>query len=251
VARYNGKVFVTGNCVSVWRCFADKLVQVAEYATDVDLTMHAAWVLAHLAGNYEDCIINLEITGPGGLVMQEFTSLRNQLNDPRYVAAIHNRSLDGFINAARWYLYHRPDSMGKGYVYNFKTGFESKRRAWGSLKNMHYSQELLINSRPLVEEMTTVRQEGSELGASGRNNDDRVMAAALAAYAYKEWRQRELVAANETYEVTMLRENGAETQGGSIVGMIARNYMKQVERAELEAELDTTPKSWMEARGFV
>lgn len=240
------------NChaVGVYRCFADRLVQVAEYATDEDLTMHAAWVLAHLAGNYEDCIVNLEITGPGALIMQEFTTLKNTLRDPQYITKTRERNLDDFMVAARWYLYQRPDSMGKGYVYNFKTGYESKRRAWNCLKNMHYSRELLIRSKPLIEEMGTVRVDGSEIGAQGRNNDDRVMAAALACYAFKEWRQREQIAAHENYEDVMARELGEETQGGSIIGMIARNYLKRVEREEEDAELDTTPRSWFAQRGF-
>jgi hypothetical protein len=250
VARYRGRVFVTGNCFSVWRCFSDKLVQVAEYAADEDLTMHAAWVLAHLAGNYEDCIVNLEITGPGASVMQEFTSLRENLRRQGNSTASRERGLNNFLNAARWYLYARPDKMGPGYVYNFKTGYESKRWAWNQLKNMHASGELYIRSRPLCEEMLGVRVVGSDIGAQGRNNDDRVMAAALAAYAYKEWRQREMVALNETYEEAMLRESGSQTSGGSAIGAIMRNYLKQVERAEEEAELDTTPRTWMQQRGF-
>lgn len=239
------------HAIVVYRCFADKLVQVAEYATNEDLTMHATWVLAHLAGHYADCIINLEISGPGGLVMQEFTSLKNQMNNPFYKVQVEEHDLSEFLRTARWYLYHRPDSMGAGFVYNFKTGYDSKRRAWNAFRNMHYAGELLIRSRPLIEEMSTIRVVGTDISASGRNHDDRVMATSLACYAFKEWRQAEMIVAGETYERAMAREsNGAMGQDGPAVSIV-RNFLQRIEREKREDELDTRPRSWAEARGLV
>jgi hypothetical protein len=239
------------HAVSVWRCYADKIVQVAEYASCEDVTLHAAWVLAHLAGNYEDCMINLEITGPGAVVMQELDILRGQLRREANQAALRERRIEDFLTAARWYIYSRPDSAAKpGSIYNFKTGFESKRRALNHLKNAHYDNSLLINSKPLVDEMLGVRMHDGEIGALGRNNDDRVMAAALAVMAYKEWRQRELVAQNYLYEEVTRQESEGYNPSRDPVGMLVRNYLKQVERQEEEAEYDMTPRTWMEQRGF-
>src|SRR5579863_10398829 len=65
---------------SIWRCYADKLYQVAEFATADIEVKHFAWVLAHLAGAYRDCIMNVDIDGPGRMIMMEFDHLRGWLN---------------------------------------------------------------------------------------------------------------------------------------------------------------------------
>src|SRR5262249_3956869 len=49
------------HAISVWRCYADKFIQVAEYDTPEPETYQVIWVIAHLAGAYQDCIINLEV----------------------------------------------------------------------------------------------------------------------------------------------------------------------------------------------
>lgn len=232
--------------ISVWRCFSDKLVQVAEYAWADDLTRHATWVLAHLAGNYEDCIINLEITGPGAVVMQELDSLRAELRKEAHTQMSQDRNFGNFLTAARWYLYQRPDSMGKGYVYNTKTGFESKRRVLQRMKDDYFSRAMLIRSKPLIEEMMSVKQDNNEIGAPGRGKDDRVMAAAFAVSAWREWVQPGMLAMNMTYEDTMRREAGEVDTGADTVGNMVRNYLKRV-----EAEADEPPpETWAQARGF-
>ena len=238
------------SCISVWRCYADRLVQVAEYATDEDVVLHAARVLAHLAGNYEDCIINLEVTGPGAVVMQELNNLRGTLRHSSNREVVRERKIEDFLTAARWYIYSRPDSSAKpGGVYNFKTGYESKRRALNHLKNCHYDKTLVINSKPLVEEMMGVRMHDNEIGAMGRNNDDRVMAAALAAHAYKEWRQADLMSQNYFYDDVTAREAGGNDNPSNPLGLIVRNYMKMVEQREEEADYET-PNTWKHQRGF-
>lgn len=239
------------HAIGVFRCYADKLIQVAEYATAEDVTLHAAWVLAHLAGNYEDCIVNLEVTGPGAVVMQELDNLRGQLRREANAGVMKERKIEDFLMAARWYIYSRPDSSAKpGGIFNFKTGYESKRRILNHLKNCHYDKSLVINSKPLVQEMISVRMHGGEIGAVGRNNDDRVIAAALAVTAYKEWRQKDLVAEGYTYEAVMLRESGDFNPARDPVGLITRNYLKMIERMADEEE-DAPPTGWAAQRGFV
>ena len=53
------------HCIQVLRCYADRVVQVAEFQTNKPLTYQIAWVLAHLAGAYRDHLANLEVTGVG------------------------------------------------------------------------------------------------------------------------------------------------------------------------------------------
>ena len=42
------------HAISCWRAFADKLVQVAEWADPMPETRHCAWVAAYLAGQYQN-----------------------------------------------------------------------------------------------------------------------------------------------------------------------------------------------------
>lgn len=109
------------HAIEVFRCFADRVVQVAEFATGVPETYQAAWVMAHLAGAYRNVIINLEVSGPGFAVMDELRHLR-QLLDMRMLPGLstNNNNFEDIFGAVRWFLYHRPDSMGSGYVYNWK-----------------------------------------------------------------------------------------------------------------------------------
>ena len=72
------------HAIQVYRCYADKLVQVAEYATDAPETYQVTWVMAHLAGAYKNVWINLEVSGPGFAIMQELRHLR-QLLDMGYL----------------------------------------------------------------------------------------------------------------------------------------------------------------------
>ncbi len=46
-------------CLSVWRCYSDRLVQVAEFVDPDMATYSFAWVLAYLAGAYEPCRVYL------------------------------------------------------------------------------------------------------------------------------------------------------------------------------------------------
>ena len=69
------------HAISVWRCYADKLVQVAEYGTPIPETFQCCWVMAHLAGAYQNIWINLEVTGPGYSVLQEMRHLKRLLDD--------------------------------------------------------------------------------------------------------------------------------------------------------------------------
>jgi len=107
--------------ISVWRCYADKMVQVAEWGTSLPETRQVAWVLAHLAGSYRDVMINLEISGPGIQVMNEMKHLRQQMTlsqvRPDLPAGFDPR---GALDQARWFIYHRPESPGSGYIANWR-----------------------------------------------------------------------------------------------------------------------------------
>lgn len=109
------------SCIQVFRCYADRLIQVAEYASPVTETHHLAWIICHLGGNYKNCMINMEVQGPGYAVKQELDHLKQMLGQGMLERDfVKQPGLRDFFSKARYYLYHRPDSIGAGYVYFWK-----------------------------------------------------------------------------------------------------------------------------------
>lgn len=238
------------SAISVWRCFADKLVQVAEYAdADVD-TRQAAWVLAHLAGAYKNCRINIELTGgPGMAIMTEFEHLRDRMRADMYREKVReDYDWDDFLSNAQWYLYHKPDSIGAGYAKGWVSSHDAKWRMMCGFKDAHTSGMLLTRSVGLVEEMLTVVQDGSELGAPGKSRDDRVFAGGLATMAWSDWIRPSFIQEGLSYDVVMRMENEEEqTRGAAFVDQIVTRFMKS--QAEYEEPL--TPRAqWLLDRGF-
>lgn len=225
------------HCISVFRCFSDKIVQVAEYNTSVPETRTVAWVLAHLAGSYRDCMINLEVTGPGQQVMDEMRNLRQQINTS------HLRSLEPLFKAkealdmARWYLYHRPDQPGGGYLYGFRTNAQSKSTMYNSFRDAYNTEQVLIRSVPLLEEMITLVQNGAAIQASARNKDDRVFAAGLANHAWSSWIRATLMAENRTYLLETAKQQAIEDYGGNVISSLIPTFFKQAETNRQEAAL--------------
>lgn len=236
--------------ISIWRCFADRLIQVAEYAdSDVD-TRQAAWVLAHLAGAYRDCIINIELTGgPGMAIMTEFDHLRDRMRAEMYRETLReNYDWDDFLRNAQWYLYHKPDTMGAGYAKGWMSSHDAKWRMMCQFKDSHTSGMMIMRSVPLVEELLTVVQDGSSIEAPGRAKDDRVFAAALANMGWVEWRRPGLIQNGQTYEVVLRSESDEEqSKGAAFVDQIVMNFMKK--QSEYEEPLSPR-QQWLEDRGF-
>ncbi len=106
--------------ISIWRCFADKIVQVAEYATADVETKHAAWVCAHLAGAYGDIVVNPELGGPGKIVINEWDHIRGLMQSEYKSSTVKARDWENALGNARWYLYSRQDSIKGGMNYGFE-----------------------------------------------------------------------------------------------------------------------------------
>ena len=205
------------HAISVWRCFADRMVQCAEYADNKCDTRQVAWVMAYIAGLYKNCMVNLEIGGPGHAVMNELKSLREQLRSEEYQKAIGNDGATDYLDTMRWYLYHRPDSMGPGYAYNWETTHRSKWTMLSGLRDSLVTNQLTINSVPCLKEMMAVTQDGGEIGAPSGLHDDRVFAAALADVAWKQWFRPNLVAQGLTYNRVMIAPDHIEAKVGELL----------------------------------
>lgn len=222
--------------IEVYRCFADKLVQVAEWATSMPDTNHVAWVLAHLAGSYRDCMINLEVSGPGLTVMNTIRHLRQQ------ISVAHLRNLEATFEAkhaldqARWFLYHRVDTPGQGYMYNWKTNYDNKQEMFAGFRDEYNTSRLVIRSIPLLEEMKTLVQNGNSIGATAGKKDDRPFATGLAVYAWAQWIRFPMMQDNRTFEIEMAKQAQMLEHGGNVItGLIPAFFQQRAaERREME-----------------
>lgn len=233
------------HAIEVFRCYADRVVQVAEFATGIPETYQAAWVMAHLAGAYRNVIINLEVSGPGFAIMDELRHLRHLLDNnmlPGLSTSVG--ALSDIFGAVRWFLYHRPDSMGAGYVYNWKTNQDNKLQIMNELRDTYAVNHLDVFSVPLLEEMERVVQEGSEIRAEGRAHDDRVFAAALAVHSWVTWVRSGMIQTRQTYDVVSEEERVTkETPNATMIGRVVSDFFEQANKARSDRE---EAEAWQE-----
>lgn len=234
---YGRNDFKDKHAIEVYRCFADKMVQVAEYAADDCETYQVAWVMAHLAGAYKNIWINLEVSGPGFAVMRELTTLRQQMDAGYLRGTAAQMDLLDVFSSTRWYLYHRPDSMGPGYVYNWKTTTDNKLTILNQMRDSYSLRMMLLRSIPLLQEMERVVQDGSEIQAEGRAKDDRVFATALACKTWIDWVRPSLITTNQTYSRVLEEERMAEEQPqATFIGRVVSDFFRRSEIDRQEQE---------------
>jgi hypothetical protein len=224
-------------------------VQVAEYADNHCETRQAAWVLAYLAGAYKNCMINLEITGGyGQTIMTELDNIKNQLRAEVYNAKTAALGWGDFLSTARWYLYHKPDSPGAGYVYNWNSTFDAKNRMLSGFRDAHVTDMLEIRSVHLLDEMSIVVQDGGEIGAPNKQKDDRVFGAALACEAWNRWFRPQMLAEGYVYEMVMKMERGEQSAAENMISRLVQNTLKVM--AEDEPENFDPDRKFLEERGL-
>ena len=237
-----------GSAIVVLRCFADRVVQVAEYRSSDVEAKHAAWVAFHLCAAYRDCMINVEITGPGELVMAEFKHLRELLGAEMNVARTEAKGWQDAGSQARWFLHHREDSFGTGYQANYQATWKYKQIMMHNLKGAYTSEEIDIKSRMLIQEMINVVVENDDIGApesSDENKkDDRVFALGLAVLAWTKWIRMEMVAQGQTYEEVTRAERGEQAPMVKSINSLVHRFLA---RADEDVEEEPT---WRERIGL-
>lgn len=194
------------HAIEVCRCYADRLVQVAEYQSNRPYTYQLAWVLAHLCGAYRNHIANIEITGIGAAVLPEIRNLRLMAERGMLMGEPVATGILNIIGNVRWYLYSRPDTMsGAGNVFAWKTNADNKSQIYSELRDsvMKPRKELEIRSLRLLQQMQAiVVEDGGWIGAGPDTgeHDDLMTAFVLAHHTYVKWRRDPLIAANMTWE---------------------------------------------------
>jgi hypothetical protein len=212
-------------CISIWRCFSDAMVQVAEFCSTEPSTYQCAWVLAHLAGYYGLTYIMpvLEITGPGQSVFDELQKVHKHASEIK--ANEDYAGIRNILANMRHFMYKRIDSLSGGLVYQWRTSHELKTRMMNSYKNGIELGRVVPRSVPLLEEMRRIVNDEGTIGGQGRAKDDRVMGAALAYQGWNMWAQPKLKAMG----MTMKAAAEIDQRGGTEpVDRLVVNYLKRM-----------------------
>ena len=211
-------------CIQVFRCYADGMDQVAEFATSELNTYQFAWVIAHLAGAYKNSTLNLEINGPGQAVINEMRNLKRQAAAMK--TAMGKDLMDVYASMSN-YIWRRNDTLGgPSNSIGWLTTSATKERMLSYMKDYFERGMMQTLSLDLIEEMKTIVRDGGSIEASGRNKDDRVIAAALAAAAFAEQVQPKLVQQGITRLVSMKQEEYTPEQ--IAVGRNVSDYLKKI-----------------------
>ncbi len=210
--------------IQVYRCYADGLDQVAEFATSDLNTYQFAWVIAHLAGAYKNSTMNLEVNGPGQNVLAEIRRIRQQA---AHTDGRMGKDLRDVLGSMQNYIWRKMDNFGGiSNSIGFMTTHQTKERMMNYMKDFFERQMMNIYSMDLLEEMKTVVREDGFLGAPGRSKDDRVIASALAVVAWAEQVQPRLIVGRITRERQAKQD--MQPEGEKYVGKVAANYLHKI-----------------------
>ena len=185
------------HAIQVLRCYSDRIVQVAEFASNHPLTYQLAWVLAHLCGAYRDHIANLEVTGVGAAVIPEVKNLRQLAERGVLQGQPDGQKILDMIGAVRWFLYRRADTLGgAGNVIAWKANADNKFQIYSELRDSLMLRRIEIRSVRLVQQIQAIIEDDGWLGAGPDTGegDDLVSALVLAHHAWVEWRRPGLIA---------------------------------------------------------
>ena len=192
------------SCIQILRCYADGVDQVAEYAWPLQTTRHLAWTLAALLGWYgasprSECRYILELNGPGNSVFQSIKDLRFYIENATFAQpALEEHGLMNIFKNVRTYIYTRPDAMGSGYNYHWKTNTHLKITIMEQLRDVASNGKLRIRSLDLIEEMRSISREGDSISAPSSMRDDRAVAMALANYYWLNSVRKNLIGQRRT-----------------------------------------------------
>jgi len=225
------------HAIQVLRCYADRVVQVAEFQSNKPTTYQIAWVLAHLCGAYKDHTANLEVTGVGAAVMPEIRNLR-QLAAIGLMNAVPGQPEDQIlhlIGAVRWFLYKRQDTMGgAGSIVNWKTNVDNKSMVYSALRDSMMLRRIEIRSIRLVNQLQAVVEDQGWIGAGPDTGegDDLVSALVLAHWTWVEWVRAGLVARNHTWD--SVKGERPPQNAGTLLSFAFSEFFQNINRRHRE-----------------
>lgn len=163
--------------ISIWKCYKNKLIQVAELVDNMIDPVEFAKMIIFLGSLYNSAYVTLEITGCGIVTLREMDSQRASNFSLGFSLP---EELRPKALAIREYFYRRPDTMGRSFLRHFKTTSATKEHIFSLFQACFNGDLLDIKSEELLEEMGRVIKDGTMISAPSGFHDDRVIAAALA-----------------------------------------------------------------------
>jgi hypothetical protein len=182
------------NVIEIYRCWYNRLEQVAEFADPTISTHAVAWVFAYLCGYYGQLThpvnTNLEVNGPGQQVLSELQNLRRQASSK----IVESAGIREVVKYIKNYLYRKLDTFNKPSAIHTKTNHEIKERMMNAYRDYFERGILIVRSQELVEEMKTIiRDGGSAPAARSGKKDDRVVGSALAVMCWNDQLRQQLL----------------------------------------------------------
>jgi hypothetical protein len=125
------------------------------------------------------------------------------------------------------YIWRKNDSLGGlSQSMGWLTTSATKERMLTYMKDYFERNMMDIRDMDTIEEMKTVVRDGGSIEATGRNKDDRVIASALAAAAYAEQVQPQLIGRRISRDVSRKQEE--LTPEEVAMGRNVSDYLKQI-----------------------
>lgn len=216
-------------CAQVFRCWANRTEQVAEFCVTEISTYQFAWVIVYLCGLYQPCVYNIEVNGPGGAVLQEIDNLR-RLAGRSYIAGQAKDMMD-VVRKMQEFLYVREDSVSGRPMGKHTLTSDRIKDAYMTVFRDNFERGTLVpHSRLLLDEMKGIIRDGGWIGAEGEGKDDRPIAAALGVKAYNDQLKQRLISQNIIYIPPEQRDK-VKVYPQSVLGRQLQNYLQMINEA--------------------
>jgi hypothetical protein len=211
--------------INVYRCWANRMEQVAEFCA-VDIAPYTfAWIIVYLAGCYRPCVYNIEVNGPGGAVIQEIDNLRKVAH--RYMGR-DGRSMRDVVGKMQQFLDIRVDSLYRRPMgIHTLTTSRTKDIYMSTLKDAFERAILVPHSKYLLDEMKAVVRDGATIGAPEHSHDDRVVSSALSAKAWND-QLRSMLINRSIVWVPPEKRKDLEQPPDTPLGRNVRNYLTEI-----------------------
>lgn len=208
--------------ISIFRCYADGIEQVAEYASPTCAPFQFAWTLAFLCGLYKDVYYVLEMNGPGVAARDEMVQLRQKL------ATFAPGADDDFRNCLRHmkdFLYRRADSMASNVLLQWQTTPNTRDQLLHKFRIGMETDRVQIKSLFALEEARfMVMEQDGYIGAPPSKHDDRVFAGAMAYWGWDKGVRGAMQAAGLTRAKVMENDkNGGANPIDNLVNRFLKN----------------------------
>lgn len=190
------------SAISVSRCYADGIDQVAEYAWPLVTTRAFAWIIlaiaAWYAGDRSEVWMIIELNGPGEAVWNEILGLQRNLKRAYFASAMEEKGLKNVFRNVRNFIYTRSDSFAGGRAWQWKLTSQLKETIMEELRSQTQNFMLRIRSLSALQEMRSVTRDGASIEAQGANKDDRVLALAMTVHCWQDRVRSRLISQRRT-----------------------------------------------------